>query len=128
MMKVSINQNNTKECSLPLESGECTKFLNENYKNTVPETIILKDDLYENLKYYDEVIKEISKLEIEKKAIENSIKLEMKEYENAVCKERTITWKNVTKTTVDTKKLKLDHPELVEKYYKTSSSRVFRLR
>ncbi|MGL6105778.1 hypothetical protein [Romboutsia sp.] len=127
-MKLFNRANTGLACNLPFESEECTKFLNNSYKNTVAETIILKEELYENFKYYDEVIKEISKLEIEKKAIENSIKNEMKEYESAVCKERKITWKNISKTTVDTKRLKVDHPEIIEKYSKTSTSRVFRLR
>jgi putative phage-type endonuclease len=36
-----------------------------------------------------------------------------------------LSWKAQTRTTIDTKRLKADHPELVAQYLKTSSSRTF---
>ena len=63
----------------------------------------------------------------EKKTIEQYIQIQMKEYEVAFIGDRKITWKTQTRNSLDTKKLKKEHPELVEKYMKTTTSRVFRV-
>lgn len=52
----------------------------------------------------------------------------MKEYETAFCKDRKITWKKVIKNSIDTKKLKIDYPEIIKNYTKTSTSRTFRMK
>ena len=67
---------------------------------------------YESIKEYDEISSEISSLESRKKVIEHRLQSELKEYEIGFCKERKITWKNVTKTSVDTKRLKEELPEV----------------
>ena len=51
----------------------------------------------------------------------------MKEYETAFCKERKITWKTINKNSLDSKKLKLDNPDLANKYLKTNKVRVFKV-
>ena len=51
----------------------------------------------------------------------------MKEYETAFCKERKITWKTISKNSLDSKKLKLDNPDLANKYLKTNKVRVFKV-
>lgn len=53
--------------------------------------------------------------------------MQMKEYEVAYLGDRKITWKKQVRNTVDTKRLKKEHPEIVEKYMKTTTSRVFRI-
>ena len=62
-----------------------------------------------------------------KKIIEHKIQSNLREYEIGFCKERKITWKSVTKTSVDTKRLREDLPDIVDKYLKTTTSRVFRI-
>ena len=64
---------------------------------------------------------------MEKKSVEQYLQLQMKEYEVAYLGDRKITWKKQSRSVVDTKRLKREHPELVEKYMKTTSSRVFRI-
>lgn len=117
-----------KECPYPFESDDCTKYLNSTYNNSINETILLKESLYEDLCYLCEIGNEISKLNKEKKKIENIIKNEMKEYENAYCKEINATWKKTTKVIIDTKRLREDHPELAREYSKITTSRVFRIK
>ena len=53
--------------------------------------------------------------------------MQMKEYEVSYLGDRKITWKKQVRNTVDTKRLKKEHPEIVEKYMKTTTSRVFRI-
>ena len=113
--------------SLPFGSDDCGKFLRSTYKNSISETTILDESLYESIKEYDKISSEISSLESRKKVIEHRLQSELKEYEIGFCKERKITWKNVTKTSVDTKRLKQELPEVVNDYLKTTTIRVFRI-
>lgn len=117
-----------KEVNLPFGSDECGKFLKETYKDTLNEVVVLDDGLYEKIEKYNSIVDNINKLEKEKKTIEHIIQSEMKEYETAFCKDRKITWKKVIKNSIDTKKLKLDYPEIIKNYTKTTTSRTFRMK
>ncbi|WP_092926448.1 hypothetical protein [Romboutsia hominis] len=117
-----------KEVNLPFGSDECGKFLKETYKDTLNEVLVLDDGLYEKIEKYNSIVDNINKLEKEKKIIEHIIQSEMKEYETAFCKDRKITWKKVIKNSIDTKKLKIDYPEIIKNYTKTSTSRTFRMK
>ena len=129
------NKEDLNNCQLPFGSDDCGKFLRKTYANSINETIILDESLYECIEEYDEIVSSISKLESRKKVIEHKLQSNLKEYEIGkdvnltigFCKERKITWKSVTKTSVDTKKLREDLPEVVDGYLKTSTSRVFRI-
>ena len=114
-------------CNLPFGSEDCGKFLRSTYKNSINETTILDESLYESIKEYDKISSEISSLESRKKVIEHRLQSELKEYEIGFCKERKITWKSVTKTSVDTKRLKQELPEVINDYLKTTTSRVFKV-
>lgn len=111
----------------PFGSKECASFLKETYQNSIDETIILTEDIYEKLQRYDEINETLGKLDIEKKTIEHFLQNEMKEYETAFCKERKITWKPVQKNTLDTKSIKKYEPEIASKYSKISSTRMFKI-
>ncbi|MDB8791570.1 hypothetical protein PN398_12625 [Romboutsia sp. 1001216sp1] len=117
-----------KEVNLPFGSDECGKFLKETYKDTLNEVVVLDDGLYEKIEHYNSIVDNINKLEKEKKTIEHIIQSEMREYETAFCKDRKITWKKVIKNSIDTKKLKIDYPEIIKNYTKTSTSRTFRMK
>ncbi len=117
-----------KEVNLPFGSDECGKFLKETYKDTLNEVVVLDDGLYEKIEKYNSIVDNINKLEKEKKTIEHIIQSEMREYETAFCKDKKITWKKVIKNSIDTKKLKIDYPEIIKNYTKTSISRTFRMK
>lgn len=117
-----------KEVNLPFGSDECGKFLKETYKDTLNEVVVLDDGLYEKIEKYNSIVDNINKLEKEKKVIEHIIQSEMREYETAFCKDKKITWKKVIKNSIDTKKLKIDYPEIIKNYTKTSTSRTFRMK
>lgn len=59
------------------------------------------------------------------KAIENMFKLEMGEAEKAHVGANVITWKSSPRTTVDSKKLKAEMPDIYTMYSKTSETRTF---
>ncbi|MBO3445852.1 lambda-exonuclease family protein [Clostridium sp. CCUG 7971] len=103
--------------------GEVLQYL---YKDSIDEELILfeKEEL---LNRYDEVCGLIKDLDSEKKTIEQYLKLQMKDYEIAYLGDRKITWKKQTRSSLDSKRLKKEHPEIADKYMKTTTSRVFRI-
>ena len=112
----------------PLGSDEYGRFIREAYMDTVSEVVVLADDLHESLSRYDEIVDTISKLKCEKNVIEHTIMSLMKEKEIAYVKNRKITWKKSVRTSIDSKRLKEEEPMVYEKYCKTSSSRLFKIK
>lgn len=114
------------ELQIPDGSDDYSSVLQGLYKDSIEEEVILfeKEDL---LKRYDDVRELVKDLDSEKKAIEQYLQMQMKEYEVAYLGDRKITWKKQVRNTVDTKRLKKEHPEIVEKYMKATTSRVFRI-
>ena len=83
---------------------------------------------------YNAVMKELAEMkamQAEIKAAIEDLENEIKDYMTATGKEvlqgieHKATFKEVTTTRADTKALKLDHPELVDKYWKKSSGMRF---
>ncbi|MBC5996510.1 hypothetical protein EAI30_05325 [Romboutsia ilealis] len=114
------------ELPIPDGSDDYSSVLQGLYKDSIEEEVILfeKEDL---LKRYDDVRELVKDLDSERKAIEQYLQMQMKDYEVAYLGDRKITWKKQVRNTVDTKRLKKEHPEIVEKYMKTTISRVFRI-
>lgn len=62
------------------------------------------------------------------KAIKQQLKLRMGECTTASCGRFLITWRDETRTTLDTKRLKLEQPETFAMYAKTSVSRPLKIK
>ena len=84
---------------------------------------------------YDEKIKRrfeldqlMEKLEVEKKQIEQEIKLAMADSEEAICEEFFITWKNMSTKRIDSTRLQTECPEVYQRYLKESKSRRFTIK
>lgn len=92
--------------------------------------IIAFNDKYEDiLQQYLDVCDELDSIEKRHKTLQQMIKDEMGEASKAYSKtDVVITWKTQSRTTLDTKALKKEMPDVYEKYAKTSESRVFRLK
>lgn len=60
--------------------------------------------------------------------IDNQIKATMGENETAVGINFAVKWSNSSRTTIDSKRLKAEMPEIYEQYAKTTTSRTFRVR
>lgn len=127
-MKKVFGKNKGNKIGVPVGSAEYGKFIRESYMDTVSEAVVLSDDLHESLSRYDEIASSISKLKSEKDIIEHSIMTLMKENEIAYVKNRKITWKKSVRTSLDTKSLKEEEPEIYKKYSKISSSRMFKIK
>ena len=127
-MKKVFGKNKGNKIGAPVGSAEYGKLIREAYMDTVSEAVVLSDDLHESLSRYDEIVDSISKLKSEKDIIEHSIMTLMKENEIAYVKNRKITWKKSVRTSLDTKSLKEEEPEIYKKYSKISSSRMFKIK
>ncbi|CEQ27408.1 YqaJ viral recombinase family nuclease [Paraclostridium sordellii] len=114
--------------SLPNPDGsdDYSNMLQGIYKDSKKEELILfeKDDL---MSRYDEVCELSKDIYKEKKTIEQYIQSQMKDYEVAYLGDRKITWKTQIRNSLDSKKLKKEYPELVDRYMKSTTSRVFRM-
>ena len=127
-MKKVFGKNKGNKIGAPVGSAEYGKLIREAYMDTVSEAVVLSDDLHDSLSRYDEIASSISKLKSEKDIIEHSIMTLMKENEIAYVKNRKITWKKSVRTSLDTKSLKEEEPEIYKKYSKISSSRMFKIK
>ena len=120
----------TKEAEIlaPLGSAEYGRRVREIYSETLNEPVILSDTLYDTLSKHDEIVDSINKLKNEKDRIEHTIMSLMKENDTAYIKDRIVTWKKTTRSSLDAKRLKEEEPEIYAKYSKVSSSRVFKIK
>ena len=120
----------TKEAEIlaPLGSAEYGRRVREIYNETLNEPVILSDTLYDSLSKHDEIVDSINKLKNEKDRIEHTIMSLMKENDTAYIKDRIVTWKKTTRSSLDAKRLKEEEPEIYSKYIKVSSSRVFKIK
>lgn len=112
----------------PDGTDQYSEMLKEKYKYSVPETIELSKDFEPKLKRRDELVELIEQMETERKQIDQEIQLRMAEYERAIVNDRVITWKSQNRTTVDSKRLKAELPDIYSEYSKTSTSRVFKIK
>lgn len=111
---------------MPDGSSDYSKTLDILYKNSKQEELILFE-AEKILERYDEVVKIYKDFEKEKKAIEQYLKLQMQNYEIAYVGDRKITWKKQERNSIDTTRLKKEHPEIVAGYMKTTTSRVLKI-
>ncbi len=112
----------------PMDGSEATKeFLNETYAQAVPKVIELPEETLELCAAYDDLNSRIEDLKEQKEAVTNQMKFYLKENEKGVVGGREITWKNVTTTTFDRKRLAKEHKELYEAYCTQSQYRRFQV-
>lgn len=91
----------------------------EIYLSADENSLLLERKNLQDMKaQYDERIQEI----------DNRIKATMGENETAVGINFAVKWSNSSRTTIDSKRLKAEMPEIYEQYAKTTTSRTFRVR
>ena len=96
------------------------------YKNIEkkPLNLFIESNKLSKLDTLNDMLKEIK---LEKSKIEQEIQQEMKDHEVAFIGDRKITWKWQSRTTLDSKRLKKDYPDIVKDYMKTTETRVFKV-
>ena len=76
---------------------------------------------------YNEIVALESMLSAEKEMIKQEIMLQMGEADTALVGNRKVTWKSQKKSSLDSKRLKADFPEIYEAYCRTGNTRIFRV-
>ena len=82
----------------------------------------------EKLGRREEISLQIAELQKEQSQIEQEIKLYMQDNEIAVSDSYRVSWSNVETARLDTKRIKLEKPEIYQDYAKVSTSRRFQVR
>ena len=110
---------------VPDGSEATTRYFNERFRNSNGETIKLPDEVLPVCEEYDNLTRQIRELETAKNAAANQLKSYLGEAEAGTVGDRKITWKSVSKNSVDTKRLKSEHPDIYTDCLTQSSYRRF---
>lgn len=96
------------------------------YPESVPDSEVqLPGDAGTFIEALDEIDVELKSMVLQKKEYENQIKDMMKDNEKAYSGERTITWKSYDTNRFDSKRFKVEEPDLYKKYVNTTTARKF---
>lgn len=108
---------------VPDGSESTTKYFNEKFKNSNGETIELPEEVISVCDEYERISEQIKALENEKNAMGNQIKGYMKEAEIGIVGDRRILWQLISKSSIDTKRLKAEKPDIYADYLQQSRYR-----
>ncbi|MGY3775788.1 YqaJ viral recombinase family nuclease [Helcococcus sueciensis] len=106
-------------------SDSYSEELRQKYKGGIEDSIDLLID-EERLTRLEELKKMEKEIKSQIKKIEQEIQVEMGDYEVATTDSYKFTWKTQTRTSIDTKKLREENPNIYDKYLKISTFRTFR--
>ena len=112
----------------PDGSKACDAVLDQYFHKARKESRIELVGFDEKLERREEILSQIEGLEQEQNRIEQEIKLFMKENEYADSGRYRISWSNVESTRFDTRRFRMEKPELYRDYAKVSESRRFQVR
>ena len=101
---------------VPDGSGATTDFLNEKYASSNGNTILLPEEALSLCRRYEELSGQLNELQDKKDAVSNQLKNFLKNNESGVIGEYRVTWKQVTSTTFDKKRLEKENHALYEEY------------
>lgn len=108
---------------IPDGSEATTNYFNSKFSSSNGQTIELPQEALSVCDEFDRISAEIKKLETEKNAAANLLKSYLKEAEIGIVGERKITWKEIFKSSLDTKRLKSEKPDIYTDYLTQSSYR-----
>ena len=101
---------------VPDGSGATTDFLNEKYASSNGNTILLPEEALSLCRRYEELSGQLNELQDKKDAVSNQLKNFLKNNESGVIGEYRVTWKQVTSTAFDKKRLERENHVLYEEY------------
>ena len=108
---------------IPDGSEATTNYFNSKFSSSNGKTVELPQEALSVCDEFDRISAEIKKLETEKNAAANQLKSYLKEAETGIVGERKITWKEISKSSLDTKRLKSEKPDIYTDYLTQSSYR-----
>lgn len=122
-------ENNVLKQTMPSPDGSkvADSVIAEYYKDSVEESIQLTG-FDEKLRRRQELVEVMERMEIEKKQIEQEVKMYMGNAEVAENERYRVSWKSVSSNRLDEKRLKEEMPEIYEQYKRLSISRRFSIK
>lgn len=108
---------------IPDGSDATTEYLNKKFADSNGEMVSLPEEVIPICEEYERLSEELKELERERNAAANRLKNYLKEAEAGTAGNRKISWKQIYKNTIDTKKLKEEQPEIYDSYLTQSSYR-----
>ena len=107
-----------------VDDSEATReYLNEKYSDSVADTIQLEADMKKVIAKYQDVDSKVKELEKQKTGLANQIKAVMGEYETGELDGIVVSWKKISRESVDSKRLRKEKPEIFAEYSNVSSYR-----
>lgn len=104
-------------------SKATTLYLNERYGDSNGTSIELPDETLALLDRFDEVSARMDELKAEKDAISNQLKACLGESESGYVGNRHVSWKQVSRTDIDKKRLEKEKPDIFAEYAMNSHYR-----
>ena len=110
-------------------SESTSNALQKRYQNDTQDVIDLSysSTVTQCLQSIQEVDVQIDALNKIKAEYQNKIKAEIGDHEGGFTAAYKVSWKTQNRSSIDAKRLESEHPEIYQKYLKTTQSRVFKI-
>lgn len=107
-----------------MDDSDATRdYLNQKYSDPIEGSIQLQEDMKSVLAEYQDVDCKVKKLEKQKTGLANQIKAAMGEYETGEVDGTVVSWKKISRESLDSKRLRKEQPEVFAEYTSVSSYR-----
>lgn len=108
---------------IPDGSEATTNYFNSKFSHSNGATVTLPDEAISICEEYERLSQQLKEIEKAKNAAGNQLKNYLKEAETGIVGNRKILWKQISKSTVDTKRLKSEKPDIYSDYLTQSQYR-----
>lgn len=108
---------------IPDGSEATVRYFNERFLKSSGEMIELPGEALTACEEFERLSQQIKELETAKNAAANQLKSYLKEAETGTVGDRTVTWKPVSRNSIDTKRLKVEQPDIYSSYLTQTSYR-----
>ena len=107
-----------------MDDSDATRdYLNQKYSDPIEGSIQLQEDMKSVLAEYQDVDCKVKELEKQKTGLANQIKAAMGEYETGEVDGTVVSWKKISRESLDSKRLRKAQPEVFAEYRNISSYR-----
>lgn len=107
----------------PDGSEATTKYLNERYADTDGGTVLLPEEALALCESYDSLSEQLACIKERREETANRLKSLLKENETGIIGDRRVTWKQITSTGFDRKRLEKENRAIYEAYVTENSYR-----
>ena len=107
-----------------MDDSDATRdYLNQKYSDPIEGSIQLQEDMKSVLAEYQDVDCKVKELEKQKTGLAIQIKAAMGEYETGEVDGTVVSWKKISRESLDSKRLRKEQPEVFAEYRNISSYR-----